>query len=140
MTRLCLILLSACLLRADLAEVKAEANPEKRSELALLHAEAEIAAAKKAYEAGEMDAFRKSVEEVAELADISIDSLDSTGKRARRNPRYFKRAEQRLLVLIRRVDSLEKDVSIEDRALVGAVRKRVEAAHERVLHDIMTKK
>jgi hypothetical protein len=43
-------------------------------------------------------------------------------------------------VLIRRVDSLEKDVSIEDRALVGAVRKRVEAAHERVLHDIMTKK
>ena len=137
---LVLLFLSVCMVRADLAAVKAETNPEKRSDLALAHAEQEVEAAKKAYDGEDLSAFRKSIEEVAQLAELSQESLDSTGKRARRNPKYFKRAEQKLLVLMRRVDSLEKDVSIDDRELVAAVRKRVAAAHERILHDIMTKK
>ena len=134
------LFLCASFARADVAAVKAEPNPEKRSDLALAHAEQEVEAAKKAYDANDLPAFRKSIEEVAELADLSAESLESTGKRARRNPKYFKRAEQKLLLLIRRVDSLEKDVSLDDRETVAEVRKRLTSIHERILNDIMTKK
>ena len=134
------LLLCTSVITADVGAVKSEPNPEKRSDLALAHAEQEIDAAKKAYDAEDLAAFRRSVEEVAELADISSDSLESTGKRARRSPKYFKRAEQKLLVLLRRLDSLEKDVSLDDRDLVSAVRKRVASIHEGILNDIMTKK
>jgi hypothetical protein len=141
MTRLFgVLLIGACLLRGDLAAVKAERDAEKRSELALEHAEEELAAAKKAYQANDFEGFRKSVEEVAQLVDLSQDSLDSTGKRARRKPKYFKRAEQKLLLLLRRIDSLEKDVALQDRDLVSSVRKRVSATHDQILIDIMTKK
>lgn len=138
--RVALLLIAALSLRADLASIKAEPNAEKRSDLALAHAETEITEAKKRYEAGETKAFREMIEEVAQLAELSYESLESTGKRARKSPKYFKRAEQKLLVLIRRIGSLEKDVSLEDRDAVVAVRKRVSAVHDRFLNDIMTKK
>jgi hypothetical protein len=135
-----LTFIAACLLHGDLAEVSAEANPERRSDLALTHAEQEIEAAKKAYDASDFAGFRASIEEVAKLAEISQESLESTGKRARKSPKYFKRAEQKLRVLMRRVDSLEKAVALDDRDLVAGVRKRVAATHDRILNDIMTKK
>ena len=127
-------------LQADLAAVKAEENLERRSQLALEHAEEEIAAAKKAYEAGNLDEFKRLVGEIGELAELSYDSLEDTGKRARRAPKWFKRAEQKLLGVMRRIDSLEKDVSLEDRDLVKVMRKRVSDVHDKLLNDIMTKK
>jgi hypothetical protein len=137
-----LILILACFgaAPADIASVRAEPNLERRSQLAIDGAESSLAAAKQSYDEGRMDSFRQKVQEVGELAELSYTSLEKTGKRARRSPKWFKRAEQRLLVLIRKVDSLEKDVSIEDRDLVSAVKKRVSEVHDSLLHDIMTKK
>ena len=127
-------------LQADLAAVKAEDDLERRSQLALQHAEEEIAAAKKAYEAGSLDDFKRLLGEIGDLAELSYDSLEDTGKRARRAPKWFKRAEQRLLGIMRKIDSLEKDVSLEDRDLVKDMRKRVSDVHDKLLNDIMTKK
>jgi len=138
--RASVLLLCAVTLQADLAAVKAEPNLEKRSQLALQHAEEEISAAKKAYDAGDLNQFKQRVEEIGELAELSYDSLEDTGKRARRAPKWFKRAEQKLLGLLRRIDSLGKDVSLEDRELVTSLGKRVTEVHDRLLHDIMTKK
>jgi hypothetical protein len=134
------LLIGAAALQADLAAVKAEANLERRSQLALEHAEEEIAAAKKAYDAGALDEFKRLVGEIGDLAELSYDSLEETGKRARRQPKWFKRAEQKLLGVMRKLDSLEKDVSIDDRELVKDLRKRVSDVHDRLLNDIMTKK
>ena len=131
--------LFAAALQADLAAVKAEENLERRSQLALQHAEEEIAAAKKAYDAGNLDEFKRLVAEIAELAELSYDSLEDTGKRARRSPKWFKRAEQKLLAVMRRIDSLEKDVSLDDREVVKDMRKRVSDVHDKLLNDIMTK-
>lgn len=133
-------LIVASALAADIAGVKAEPNLERRSQLALEHAEAEIAAAKKAYDAGNTEEFRRLTAEVGELAELCYDSLEDTGKKARRAPKWFKRAEQKLLSVIRKIDSLEKDVSIDDRDHVMQLRKRVSDVHDRLLHDIMTKK
>lgn len=124
----------------DVAEVKAEPNLERRSQLALDEAETRIGAAKQVYDAGKLGEFRQTVTEIGDLAELSYTSLEQTGKRARRSPKWFKRAEQRLLVLIRKVDSLEKDVSLEDRGTVSALKKRVSEIHDNLLQDIMTKK
>ena len=125
---------------ADVAAVQAEPNLEKRSEAALVHAQEELQAARKAYDAGELNGFEKALNEVAELAELSLKSLEDTGKRARRSPRYWKRAEQRLLGLMRQLDSLEKAVSVDDRGTVERVRKRVTDTHDAILNAIMTKK
>jgi hypothetical protein len=137
-----LVLIVACSAagQADIDAVIAEPNPERRSQKALEVAESRVAVAKETYDAGNLTEFRETIEEIGDLAELSYKSLGETGKRARRSPKWFKRAEQRLLVLIRKVDNLEKDVSIQDRDLVTALKKRVSDVHDTVLHDIMTKK
>ena len=141
MLRTVLILVFAAIsLRADVAGVIAEPNLEKRSQLALDHAEQEIAAAKKAYDSGELEDFKRLLTEVGDLADVCYDALEDTGKRARSAPKWFKKAEQRMLTIIRRIGSLEKDVGLEDRDLVKDLGKRVSDVHDRLLNDIMTKK
>ena len=132
--------LTALLLSADLTKIEAEPNLEKRSELAIIHADEELTVARKAYEAGEVEPFQTAMEEVAQLTELSLKSLEDTGKRARRSPRYWKRAEQRLLGLMRRLDSFEKSVSIDDRAAVESARKRVSDVHDAIVDAIMTKK
>jgi hypothetical protein len=141
MLRTVLVLIAAAVsLRPDVATVNAEPNLEKRSQLALDHAEQELVAAKKAYDSGEIDDFKRLLTEVGDLADVCYGALEDTGKRARRAPKWFKKAEQRMLTLIRRIGSLEKDVALEDRDRVKDLGKRVSDVHDRLLHDIMTKK
>lgn len=137
-----LLILACCAvaLTADKQSVTAEPNLEKRSALAIKHAGDELDAARKAYSEDKMDDFKRLMQEIGDLAELSYKSLEDTGKRARRNPKWFKRAELSLRTLIRKVDNLEKDVSVDDRETVGAALKRMQTVHERILHDIMTKK
>jgi hypothetical protein len=139
--KLALIVLIAVMgLKADWAKVMAEPNLERRSELALRVANQEIETARTAYSDDKMDEFRRLVGEVGKLVELSYKSLQDTGKRARRSPKWFKRAELSLRSLLRRVDGLEKDVSAEDREIVAEMHRRVETVHQQLLHDIMTKK
>jgi hypothetical protein len=130
----------ACTAEDDFPAVMAEPNLEKRSELALKEADKTISAAKVAYEQQKMSEFRERLTDTEELVQLSYKSLQDTGKRARRNPKWFKRAEMNMRGLMRRLDSLSNDVGLEDREAVIAVRKSVGDVHETVLHDIMTKK
>ena len=118
--------------------VMAESNLEKRSELALQEADTAITAARQAYEAQEREAFRARVSDVEQLAELSYKSLQDTGKRARRSPKYFKRAELKLRGILRRLAGLSAEVSADDRPLVEAARSRINGVHEQLLHDIMT--
>jgi hypothetical protein len=125
---------------ADAESVTAEPNLEKRSQLALLQANQSLDAARKAYASGETEQFASHIGEVAAMADLSYKSLLDTGKKARRNPKWFKRTEQSMRTLLRKVESIEKEVSIDDRAVVESARKSISEVHEQLLHDIMTKK
>lgn len=120
--------------------VMAEPNLEKRSELALREADKAITAAKSAYDAQNVNDFKARVSDVEALVQLSYKSLQDTGKRARRSPKYFKRAEMGIRALLRRLVSLENDVAIDDRPVVEAARKELSSVHETVLQDIMTKK
>jgi len=121
--------------------VMAENDLQKRSELALQAADDQITAASKAYSSGsEPKEFQGHLDSIVELTRLSLKSLQESGKRAGRSPKYFKRAELKLRSLLRRLDSLEKDVLSEDRPPVEKVKNLVSETHEQILQDIMSKR
>ena len=125
---------------ANLDAVKTEPNLEKRSERALLNADVALNEARQAWQAGNLDVYRKGVEETLQSVELSYKSLQDTGKRARRSPKFFKRAELTIRKLIKRLDAFEKEVGIEDREPVQMALKRVHEIHDQLVTDIMTKK
>ena len=137
-------LLAACLILPAFGEipssVMAEDNLEKRSDLALKEAETELTSATKAYSSGDLKAFEAHIDTVGDLTQLSLKSLQDSGKRARKSPKYFKRAELKLRGLLRRLDTLEREVSAEDRPPVEKLKSLVSATHEQILSDIMTKR
>ncbi len=135
-----LFAMAAAAATSDLDAIRAEPNLERRSGVALDKAEEHLSAARAAYEAGKFDEFQTHLKSTEELADICYQSLTDSGKKARRNPKWFKRAEQKLLGMLRRVDSLARDVTVDDKPKVEALHKHLQSVHEQVLQDIMTKK
>jgi hypothetical protein len=121
--------------------VLAEHDLQKRSDLALQEADEQISAASKAYSpSGERKEFEKHLAAVGELAQLSLKSLRDSGKRARKQPKYFKRAELKLRSLLRRLDTLEKEVLVDDRPPVAKTKSVLTEVHEQVLQDIMSKR
>ena len=140
------LLLVAVLLAAPVfgeipESVMAQQNLEKRSELALKAADERITAAVEAY-SGEvsLEKFQTSLKEAAELTEFGFQSLQDSGKRARKSPKYFKRAELKLRSILRRLDTMEGQVSAEDRPAVKDLRKLVSERRDQILHDIMSKR
>lgn len=124
----------------DLSSVRSEPNLERRSELALEYANTAFDQARDAYSAGDVTRTEAALGELSESVDLAYHSLEETGKDARRNPKFFKRAELKTRELLRRLDSLRQTVSFEDRALIEKVRDRVAEVHDSLLHGIMSKK
>ena len=142
MRRILLVLCFAAALLAEIPEtVLAEQNLEKRSELALKEADDRLSEAVQAYsETGALKEFEGKLEAAAELTSFGLKSLQDSGKRARKSPKYFKRAELRLRNLLRRIDTLEREVSVDDRPPVEKLKQVVAETHEQILHDIMSKR
>jgi hypothetical protein len=118
--------------------VLAEKDPERRSELALKAADEQITAASK--DPADVKALTQHLGGIEELARFSYTSLQDSGKRASRNPKYFKRAELKLRSMMRRLDTLEQEVAAEDRPAVGKLRTSMSEIRDQILHDIMSKK
>jgi len=138
-------LLLACMLFgsvafADLQTVLSEPNLEKRSEKALSNADAMVSEARKAYKADDMKTFQANLKEVRESIELSYKSLQESGKAARRNPKYFKKADLKLREIAKKLDNLEKDVVMDERAEVTSLKKRVDELNEQIVLDIMSKK
>jgi hypothetical protein len=124
---------------ADVAGLKSEPDPERRSELALTNADKAIDAARTAYNGGDKDAEQAALTEVQESVDVSIESLESTHK-APRNNKYYKRAELKVGALLRRLRSLRDETAFEGRQSVEAVIKRLSEVHDQLINAIMSKK
>lgn len=122
MTRLILAVLFAGLLfGTDLAAVKGEPNLEKRSEKALVYAGELLTAMRGELDRNDVEKIKSQLIEFQAAVDISVDSLAATGKNARRNPKYFKRAEARLRELNRRLETFKRDMSLDDRPVLNDV-------------------
>src|SRR5713101_8571891 len=87
------ILISCSPLLADLGQVRAEPNLEKRSRAALDHAEQALKDSRRAYADGNQQLTTELLEEVAESVDLVEASLKASGKEPIKSPKYYKIAE-----------------------------------------------
>lgn len=124
----------------DLASIKLEQNPEKRSELALENANAVMDAARDASSASDAQKVKIALTEVADSVELAYQSLAESGKNARRSPKYFKRAELKTRELMRRLEGLAQAIDPQERPFVEGVRDRVSKVHDELLQEIMQKK
>src|SRR5580704_896362 len=124
----------------DLAAIKLEPNLERRSERAIDNAAVAMDAARDASGSGEPEKTRVALEEVRDSVDLAYQSLVDSGKSARRNPKFFKRAELKTRELMRRLEGLAQAVVSDDRTFVESVRERVSKVHDDLIKDIMQKK
>lgn len=136
----CLALVAATCFAADLDAVRAEPNLEKRSEKALHNANAAVDRARNAHETGTEAAFKAGLQEIQDSIRLAKESLDKSGKNARRNPKYFKRAEQALRRLGRRLDTLRLELSVDDRAPVEALMREADTTRDQIVEAIMGRK
>jgi hypothetical protein len=125
---------------ADLKFVQSEPNLEKRSELALEHANSLVDTARIAYKNGKHADFEAAIKEIVEAVELSSASLTATGKNARRHPKHFKRAELKTRALVRRLDLLETEVGLDDRTPVHDAKIRIGHINDDLVLQIMTKK
>lgn len=123
----------------DLGAVKSEPDLEKRSELALTNADRAIDDARKAYEGGDQKGTEIALKEIDESVALSYDALQHS-RTAPRKSKYYKRAEQKLEVLIRRLSGFRDEVSFDSRQSVERVINKLSDIHDQLITDIMSKK
>lgn len=123
---------------ASLDAAKAEPNLEKRSSLALDNADRALKSAQDAYLAqSDMKQVGASLEEVSASVELAYESLQQTHKIPSRSPKYFKKAEIDTRELVRRIDDLREQMSVDDRDVLDKVRAAVQKVHESLLEGIM---
>lgn len=123
----------------DIASVKSEPDPNRRSELALMNADEKLDAARQAYQAGNEAAEEKDIKEVSDSVALCYAALEES-HRAPRKSKYYKRAELRVSALLRRMSGFRDDVSYQFRPRVDAALKKVSDIHDQMLSDIMSRR
>jgi hypothetical protein len=124
---------------ADIASVKTEPDPNRRSELALVNADAKIDEARQAYQAGNESAEDAAIQEVEDSVTLCYASLGQAHGEPRKS-RYYKHAELRVSVLMRRLSGFRDEVGFEFRPRVEAVMKKLSDIHDELISDIMSRK
>jgi hypothetical protein len=122
---------------ADLTKAKAEPNLEKRSKLALDNAMQVFQSLRDDYSRGDSQKVVSDVQEINDSVQLAYDSLKQTGKDPRKSPGSFKRAELETRDLARRLDSLEQDMSLDDRAPVAKLKADVQKVHDDLLLGLL---
>lgn len=133
-----LLLFPGLLFSQGLDTVRKEPNLTRRAQRALEHSEREMARAQKIVrEFGSKTELEGALAQVAEGAELALQSLRETGRPPRRLSRDYKRGELKTRDLLRRLEDLEKALSLDDRPLVEAIRAKVSPVHEDFLAGVM---
>jgi hypothetical protein len=131
------VLAVAGLYALDLAAVRAERDPNKRSQLALTYAEEQLKTAREGLDKGQLEDFHTGLDQVVAGVRLSDDSVRASGKVPSKSPKHFKRAEMKIRDLLRRLRSLEEQVSIDDREPINKARAQVREIHDNLVLDIV---
>lgn len=121
----------------ELDAVRAEANLEKRSKLALDNAASALKSAREAYQAGDTATVTAKADEIGESVDLAYNSLTETGKNPRKSPKWFKHAEMETRELTRRLEDFAQQMNYNDRAILDKIRARIEQVHDELLTGLM---
>jgi hypothetical protein len=125
------------LLPADLKVALAERDLGKRSKLALDNAGAALKEAREAYQKGDDKALAAAALEIEDSVSLAWDSLESTGKNPRKSPRWFKQAEIETRNLLKKLDTLQRDIGFEDRPVLDKAKARLQKVHDDLLKGVM---
>lgn len=134
---LALTLAATAAASTELDAVRAEANLEKRSKLALDNAASALKSAREAYQAGDTATVTVKADEIGESVDLAYNSLTETGKNPRKSPKWFKHAEMETRELTRRLEDFAQQMNYDDRAILDKTRARVEQVHDELLTGLM---
>ena len=124
---------------ADLANVKAEPDLNRRSELALVNADQKLDEARQAYMAGNDHAEEADIQEVEESVTLCYATLEQTHS-APRKSKYYKHAELRVSALMRRLTGFRDEVGFDFRPKIEAVLNKLSDIHDQLISDIMSRK
>ena len=80
------------------------------------------------------------LDEMTQAVDLAETSLRGTGKDPIKSPKHFKYAEIKTVDLLRRIEAFSQGMSVLDRPMLDQARVKVQEAHDRLLHSIMTGK
>ena len=125
------------LLPADLKIALNEKDLGRRSKLALDNAGAALKEAREAYQKGDDKALAAAAVEIEDSVSLAWDSLESTGKNPRKSPRWFKQAEIETRDLLKKLDTLQHDISFEDRPVLDKAKARLQKVHDDLLKGVM---
>jgi len=121
----------------DLARARAEPNLEKRARLALDESVAALEAARSDYQKGDTDRVAADAAKIVDSVDLAFLSLNQTGKDPRKSSRWFKYAEIQTRGLLRKLDTLERDMNFADRPILEKATTEVQQVHDKLLLGLM---
>jgi hypothetical protein len=124
-------------LHASLAAARAERDLGRRSKLALDNAMELIKSVRESYNNGDSAEVAAGAKEIDESVALAWESLVATGKNPRKSPRWFKAAEIETRTLLKKLDTLQRDLSFEDRAVLDAPLARLQKVHDDLLNGLM---
>lgn len=117
-----------------LTELQAEQNPQKRSEKALIFADAAFDSAHEFYLKGEIEKGDAQLETMTKALNQCVESLSEAHK-----GRYYKKAEMNVANLQRRLQGLLSDLSVQKRGWVEYTSRKVDEIHDKLLYGVMSK-
>lgn len=110
---------------------------EQQARQALEKADKALTEAKSAYAGRDLEKTKALVQEMLDDLILAQKSLADTGKDARKRPKQFKYGETKTREMLKRIDSLENEMDIDDREQVAAAKVKVQEIHDEWLLGIM---
>jgi len=117
-----------------LSELKAEHDPVKRSDLALNLAGSAFDNAREFYDKGEIQKGDAQLEDMTNALNECVTSLETAHK-----AKFYKKAEQRVAFLQRRMEALLEDISLTQRGWAEYTNRKLDEIHDKLLDGVMRK-
>jgi hypothetical protein len=128
------LLANGVLAQSILAEIKAEHDPVKRADLALNLAESSFDNARGFYDKGEVHKGDAQLEDMTNALNECVASLETAHK-----AKSYKKAEQRVALLERRMKGLLDDISLTQRGWAEYTNRKLDEIHDKLLDGVMRK-
>jgi hypothetical protein len=132
-----LILLAGHSLLLALATQNETLSPHdagKQAEIEITRAEEAFDQARDAYNKGRIEEGDKALEDMTKALDAGVESLAVVHK-----ARSYKKAEQRVAVLQRRMAALLDDIDLPQRGWAEQTNRKLEEIHDKLLAGVMRK-
>jgi hypothetical protein len=110
---------------------------EQQARQSLDKADKALTDAKAAYATHDVPQTKKLIAEMLTGVEAAEKALSETGKNARKRPKDFKLGEMRTREMLKRIDSLENDMDLDDRQFVVEAKVKVQEIHDEWLLEIM---